>query len=652
MAPPTSLGRPNPPERTPPGRSPVRTAIGWMARRPHWAQFVVLTLVVTIVEVVFVAINVAYERGVDAPPPLHLLPAIGFTIGVMVLSPRRLWGASILGGLSVGAFLVPFVSDAAPLDVAPIAIGAIAQSLIVAGGLEWLTGQPASIRRPAQAGLFIVLAFVASALGATLAMSLDWLGVRPIHPDLAITWDSWFAGEFVGTTIAVPVALSLRLRSARLGDPVGRLEAAAVTLALVTALVLVQTTSFAFIYFAPPLVLWTALRFGARFGAPAAAATVLSVIAASGRGIGPFAADTSWDHGVFGIAMAMTATVVLMLSLTEQAADDRYHLSATLAAIPDTVVLTGPEGGIIDVWGPRDSPLPRAALRAHLEAARRAGGGRRRTVEGARTFDHSWTTAGNGRQLHLIRDVSVEASLEEERRRKREDVELARLAEQRRIGVELHDGPIQELAATLLRLGQVLDVDDPSSEIDLLEHQLSSTIGDLRSAANRLIPPDVSAGAVGDGLRDFADRVFSPATACTVDDHRWTAASAAESDVLFLVGREALANAAFHADPSRVEVGLTSLPGRAILSVADDGPGISRSAGDRRHLGLQIMRERLGELGGELHLETSRWGGLLVVATVPRLVIDVRTDDSDARRATTTGDALTAGRARSGGRRG
>ncbi len=636
MASPSSLGRPTTPERTTSRRSPVRAAIAVIAGRPHWQQFVALTFGVTIVEFVFVALNVAYEGSVAAPPPLHLFPAIGFTIGVMTLSPRRLWGASILGGVFIGAGLVPFVTDAAPLDVLPVAAGAIVQSLIVAGGLEWLTGRPPSIRRPSQAAFFLGLTLIASLAGATVMMSLDWLGVRAIHPDLDLSWESWFAGEFVGTAVAVPVALSFRVRSARLHDWSGRLEAAGLCGLMGLAVVLSQTVSFAFCYFTAPLVLWMALRFGARFGAPAAAVTIINVIALSGRGIGPFAGSDTWGHGVFGIAMAMTATAVLLLSLTEQAADDRYHLSATLEAIPDTVVLTGPEGGIIDVWGPRDAPLPRSSLRAHLEAARRAGGGRRRTVEGARTFDHSWTTAGNGRQLHLIRDVSVEASLDEERRRKREEVELARLAEQRRIGVELHDGPIQELAATLLRLGQVLDVDDPSSEVELLERQLTSTIGHLRSAANRLIPPDVSAGAVGDGLRDFAERVFSPGTVCSVDDHRWESRSAGESDVLFLVGREALANAAFHANPTRVEVGLTSLPGRAILSVADDGPGFAHTAGDRRHLGLQIMRERLGELGGELSLEGSRWGGLLVVASVPRrrdddAVVDVR-DRAAARQ--------------------
>jgi signal transduction histidine kinase len=51
------------------------------------------------------------------------------------------------------------------------------------------------------------------------------------------------------------------------------------------------------------------------------------------------------------------------------------------------------------------------------------------------------------------------------------------------------------------------------------------------------------------------------------------------------------------------------------FSVADDGPGFSPAPTDGS--GLQSMEDRLGAIGGHLHIRSARGGGTTVFGTVP-----------------------------------
>jgi signal transduction histidine kinase len=60
------------------------------------------------------------------------------------------------------------------------------------------------------------------------------------------------------------------------------------------------------------------------------------------------------------------------------------------------------------------------------------------------------------------------------------------------------------------------------------------------------------------------------------------------------------------------------------LSVADDGVGIAEAGaaegeagGDRGHLGLRLLADRVTDIGGELRVRSQRTGGTVVEAAVP-----------------------------------
>lgn len=91
---------------------------------------------------------------------------------------------------------------------------------------------------------------------------------------------------------------------------------------------------------------------------------------------------------------------------------------------------------------------------------------------------------------------------------------------------------------------------------------------------------------------------------------------------LIQVAGEALLNIQRHARARAAIVSLRFEPDRVDLAMQDDGVGMPRPllTGYRAnpgHFGLSMMARRLEECGGNLHLDNSDDGGLLVLASVP-----------------------------------
>jgi signal transduction histidine kinase len=85
---------------------------------------------------------------------------------------------------------------------------------------------------------------------------------------------------------------------------------------------------------------------------------------------------------------------------------------------------------------------------------------------------------------------------------------------------------------------------------------------------------------------------------------------------LYRSAQEALTNIQKHAGAGRVWLVLTVTEGAISLLVGDDGKGVSRTPGPGG-FGLQGLRERAEQLGGELHLEPRPGGGTQLSFRLP-----------------------------------
>ena len=86
----------------------------------------------------------------------------------------------------------------------------------------------------------------------------------------------------------------------------------------------------------------------------------------------------------------------------------------------------------------------------------------------------------------------------------------------------------------------------------------------------------------------------------------------------FQVAREALMNAAKHAEASVIRVSLERDGSSGVLTVTDDGRGFDVSEGEPEgHFGLMLMRERVTAAGGTIRLESSLGRGTTVAGRFP-----------------------------------
>jgi signal transduction histidine kinase len=90
------------------------------------------------------------------------------------------------------------------------------------------------------------------------------------------------------------------------------------------------------------------------------------------------------------------------------------------------------------------------------------------------------------------------------------------------------------------------------------------------------------------------------------------------STAMFRIFQETLSNVARHAQASRVQVSLTEEAGHLILSVRDNGRGITSAEIEHpQSFGLIGMQERIHLLAGEIKLDGSPGKGTTVTVRVP-----------------------------------
>ena len=90
------------------------------------------------------------------------------------------------------------------------------------------------------------------------------------------------------------------------------------------------------------------------------------------------------------------------------------------------------------------------------------------------------------------------------------------------------------------------------------------------------------------------------------------------SVTLFRIAQEALTNVVRHAQERSVEIGLATSDGNIVLTVRDDGVGITSSAVESgESLGIIGMFERTMLISGQLSIEGAPGHGTTVTVTAP-----------------------------------
>jgi signal transduction histidine kinase len=196
-------------------------------------------------------------------------------------------------------------------------------------------------------------------------------------------------------------------------------------------------------------------------------------------------------------------------------------------------------------------------------------------------------------------------------------------SERERIGRELHDGTIQSIyAAGLMLEGAQHNI---SSAPDVAREQLERAIGSLNLTIQDIrryifdlrgeMPDDDLETGLRKMLKDFHVNTLLE-TEFIVEGEERHPLRAERRQHVFQIAREALANAARHAQARRVEVHLRYGLNALQLRISDDGVGLSAFPTSRGQ-GMRNIRERTRLLDGMLDIDTAPNRGMTMIVTVP-----------------------------------
>ena len=197
--------------------------------------------------------------------------------------------------------------------------------------------------------------------------------------------------------------------------------------------------------------------------------------------------------------------------------------------------------------------------------------------------------------------------------------------ERQRIGEALHDVISSGLTHVVMRtdtLAHRLTQEGTAVKADDLEgisSEVKEAADQIRSLSHALIPRALRQDHLAAALADLADEEedFSDIDCTFVGDEGETRPED-ETDAmnLYRIAHEAVANAREHADPSRIQLGLTEEGSDLVLSVRDDGRGWEGDTPEDEGLGLHLMRYRANLIGATLRL-TSDDGQTVVECRLP-----------------------------------
>lgn len=197
----------------------------------------------------------------------------------------------------------------------------------------------------------------------------------------------------------------------------------------------------------------------------------------------------------------------------------------------------------------------------------------------------------------------------------------AREQERLSLGVNLHDGPIQEMILT----GWALDsIPVPPEVTDETNRRLQAAVSSARAIEADLRPPKLVDSGLSEAVAELVGRrrADSPFE-IEVQDRLAGARFSLHTELLvFRCVQEALHNARKHARATRVTVSLEHGDGIVVATVTDDGVGVDEgqlavqvAAG---HYGVFSMRDTVILSGGRFHIGRRPEGGteVRVEATV------------------------------------
>jgi signal transduction histidine kinase len=142
----------------------------------------------------------------------------------------------------------------------------------------------------------------------------------------------------------------------------------------------------------------------------------------------------------------------------------------------------------------------------------------------------------------------------------------------------------------------------------------------VRAVSRGLVPVELDPEGLRAALEDLAARTSEQSgVACTCDcTGPIQVADAITANHLFRIAQEAVSNALRHGHARHISLNLKAEAGNLTLSIRDDGVGVPSLMDGKKGLGVRLMFNRAGLIGGTLTIGPAEGGGTLVTCILSR----------------------------------
>jgi signal transduction histidine kinase len=195
--------------------------------------------------------------------------------------------------------------------------------------------------------------------------------------------------------------------------------------------------------------------------------------------------------------------------------------------------------------------------------------------------------------------------------------------ERRRIAADLHDGVVQDLAATSFSLaGAAARVEGEARHVLVdAAGTVRSSIRSLRSLLVDIYPPSLHQSGLAAALRDLASSLAGRGITVDVSLPNTLRVADRTAELVYRVAQETLRNVQSHSGARAAALCVERRAGALVLTVADDGigfdPGAVAGAPQPGHVGLMLLRDLTHDSGASLTITSERGHGTHVRLEVP-----------------------------------
>jgi two-component system sensor kinase FixL len=238
----------------------------------------------------------------------------------------------------------------------------------------------------------------------------------------------------------------------------------------------------------------------------------------------------------------------------------------------------------------------------------------------------TWTFGAKSFFTTIIRDIT------DRKRLQKEILEISG-REQQRIGQDLHDDLCQHLTAITL-LSEVLEKKlsakrlPEAKDAEEIHSLIAKAIVQTRVLAKGLLPVELASDGLMSALEDMAANTEKLThIRCRAEGKKPILIRDGTVAIhLYRIAQEAVANAVKHAKAKLIVIKLFRQAGQLVLTITDNGSGITKGPEHATGLGLSIMNSRAETINAALQIQRGVKGGTIITCSLraPDAFVDRR----------------------------